>query len=89
MRVLIVFFCNFTVTTILNPAPAQRDLDDEMFRYTDILCPNETEVTISSFSNKQADEINLHGRKVLTRYDLYFSSVFFSKFDPHTFRQNY
>ena len=33
-----------TVTTILNPAPAQINLSTEMFQYTDILCPNETEV---------------------------------------------
>ena len=32
------------VTTILNPAPAQSELPEEMFRLTDILCLNETEV---------------------------------------------
>ena len=34
----------FLVTTILNPAPAQSELDPEMYLNCDIFCPNETEV---------------------------------------------
>ncbi|CAH1263240.1 RBKS [Branchiostoma lanceolatum] len=32
------------VTTILNPAPAQATLDPELYKVSDIFCPNETEV---------------------------------------------
>ncbi|CAH1263239.1 RBKS [Branchiostoma lanceolatum] len=34
------------VTTILNPAPAQATLDPELYKVSDIFCPNETEAEI-------------------------------------------
>jgi len=34
------------VTTILNSAPAKSALPDHIFQYVDILCPNETELSI-------------------------------------------
>ena len=34
------------VTTIFNPAPGRPDLPDELFRLSDILCPNESETEL-------------------------------------------
>ncbi|XP_019623190.1 PREDICTED: ribokinase-like isoform X1 [Branchiostoma belcheri] len=34
------------VTTILNPAPAEASLDPELYKLSDIFCPNETEAEI-------------------------------------------
>jgi len=34
------------VTTILNPAPAKDALDPEIYKYCDIICPNETEAEL-------------------------------------------
>jgi len=34
------------LVTILNPAPAKKDLPEEFFQYADIVCPNETELEI-------------------------------------------
>jgi ribokinase len=34
------------VTTVFNPAPAQGPLPDELYRLTDVLCPNETETEV-------------------------------------------
>jgi ribokinase len=34
------------VKTILNPAPAQTGLPNELFELSDIVCPNETETEI-------------------------------------------
>lgn len=34
------------VTTIVNPAPARTDLPDELFRLSDVFCPNESETEI-------------------------------------------
>ena len=34
------------VKTILNPAPAQADLDSDMYKFADFFCPNETEAEL-------------------------------------------
>ena len=34
------------VTTIFNPAPARRELPDELYRLSDVLCPNESETEL-------------------------------------------
>ena len=44
------------MTAILNPAPARSDLNTEMFLYTDILCPNETEVTMFALVHKNENK---------------------------------
>ena len=36
------------VLTILNAAPGVNGLSDEFYRHTDVLCVNETEVSIST-----------------------------------------
>ena len=41
---VILFY--FSVTTILNPAPAVANLDREIYQYCDIVCPNESEVSL-------------------------------------------
>ncbi len=39
------------VPTIFNPAPGLQNLDLELLKYSDILCPNENEASIFRFES--------------------------------------
>lgn len=56
------------VTTVLNPAPAQLDLPDDLLGHTDVLVPNESELRILSGKNGHFyDDVVGHASSLLER----------------------
>jgi len=54
--------------TIFNPAPATPDLLEELFRYSDIVCPNEVELaTLSGLPTESIDQIAFAARKLIEK----------------------
>ena len=41
-----IFSISFLVKVIYNPAPADKNLNSELYQLADFFCPNETEVSI-------------------------------------------
>jgi len=56
------------VMTIVNPAPARVDLPDELFRLSDVLCPNESETEIlTGLPVATTEQAELAARRLLER----------------------
>jgi ribokinase len=56
------------VTTIVNPAPARADFPDELFRLSDVFCPNESETELlTGLPVATPEQAELAARRLLQR----------------------